>query len=321
MPAQAGIQPAAGPAVCDCPVRAAGRARRPSRRRAHRPGNVRRPPDRGRLQAGQVAEDRRVLRAARQRTPRGSASPTSARRRSGTGSSRRLSRRRRISPPPTSTRTRRAASPPAAASATTTPEASPSRARPSSRSRSTCTPPRSPRARCRSSSRTASRRTRRRRGRSCDDVIVLLMPSRTPTASTSWATGTERTKGTPFDGSSPAVALPPVRGPRQQPRLVHADPAGDAAPHARPLRGCGSPRSCTTSTRWAATGSRLFVPPFVDPMNPNVHPLIWRDDRATSAPRWPTALADARPHGRGASGDLRPVVARRQRTGARCATT
>ena len=38
----------------------------------------------------------------------------------------------------------------------------------------------------------------------------------------------------------------------------------------------GSLRCGSTSTRWAATAPRIFVMPATDPINPNVHPLIYR---------------------------------------------
>ena len=45
------------------------------------------------------------------------------------------------------------------------------------------------------------------------------------------ATGIARNVGTPYEGTTAAVAVPEVRGARQQPRLVHAEPRGDARHH------------------------------------------------------------------------------------------
>ena len=38
------------------------------------------------------------------------------------------------------------------------------------------------------------------------------------------------------------------------------------------FRRCGS-----TSIRWGTDGPRMFIPPFADPLDPTVHPLIWRE--------------------------------------------
>src|SRR5205085_2896658 len=73
-----------------------------------------------------------------------------------------------------------------------------------------------------------------------------------------------------------AVALSPLRRARQQSRLVHAHAGGNAEHESRDL-----PRVVPAAVRRRASdgreGPRMFIPPFADPVDPDVHPLIWRE--------------------------------------------
>ena len=71
-------------------------------------------------------------------------------------------------------------------------------------------------------------------------------------------------------GHGAARALPPVRRPRQQPRLVHVHAAGDAPDGRAASTGAGTRRSCTTCTRWARAARACSCRRTLDPWEPNV---------------------------------------------------
>ena len=71
--------------------------------------------------------------------------------------------------------------------------------------------------------------------RRLDEVVLLLLPSINPDGQIMETEWYRKNLGTPLRGRAAAVALPPLRRPRQQPRLVHADAEGDAGRHARGL--------------------------------------------------------------------------------------
>ena len=79
--------------------------------------------------------------------------------------------------------------------------------------------------------------------------------------------------GTPWE-SAPARALPQVRRARQQPRLVHVQPARVAGNVARQLYEEWFPQIVYNQHQEAPFPARIFVPPFDDPMNPNIPPLV-----------------------------------------------
>ena len=66
--------------------------------------------------------------------------------------------------------------------------------------------------------------TRRR----LDEVVLLLLPSINPDGQIMETEWYRKNLGTRYEGGPDALALPPLRRPRQQPRLVHAHPEGDA---------------------------------------------------------------------------------------------
>ena len=71
-------------------------------------------------------------------------------------------------------------------------------------------------------------------------------------------------------GNAAAGALPPLRRPRQQPRLVHVHAAGDAAHASRHLYHRWHPQIVHDVHQMGPRGARLFVPPYADPWEPNV---------------------------------------------------
>ena len=122
----------------------------------------------------------------------------------------------------------------------------------------------------------ASRRTRAPEMRAIrDNVILVLLPTHQPGRHGHGRRLVPPQSAHAVPGQPDAVAVPEVHRPRQQPRLLHADAGRDAA----------SSAACCTS-EWlpqvlynqhqGTWPPRIFVPPFPDPFNPNIDPLIMR---------------------------------------------
>ncbi len=109
-----------------------------------------------------------------------------------------------------------------------------------------------------------------------DNVIFVLVPSLNPDGQIMVTDWFNKNLGTRVREQPDPVPLSPVRRPRQQPRHVHVHAEGEPAHGAAAVARLVSRRSGSTSTRWAATRPRIFVMPATDPINPNVHPLIYR---------------------------------------------
>ncbi len=84
-----------------------------------------------------------------------------------------------------------------------------------------------------------------------EDVIVLLVPTHQPRRRADGRRLVQEEPGHAVRGRPDALALSPLRRPRQQPRLVHVQPAGDEGRQPGSLPRTGCPRSTSTSTRWA----------------------------------------------------------------------
>jgi hypothetical protein len=103
------------------------------------------------------------------------------------------------------------------------------------------------------------------------NCVVLLAPEPQP--------GRARPRGrvVPQDGQHAlrveraARALPALLRPRQQPRLVHAHAEGDAPRDAAALRDW-QPQVYWDVHQQGSKAERLFVPPFRDPLDPNIDP-------------------------------------------------
>ena len=122
---------------------------------------------------------------------------------------------------------------------------------------------------------TASRpRTRRACGQVLDNTIVILSPSHNPDGLNWWPSGTGRRAGTRFEGGQLPFLYHKYVGPRQQPRLVHVHPEGEPDLGRAGSGTTGIRRSATTCTRWVSNGARIFMPPYVDPCDPNVDPIL-----------------------------------------------
>ena len=71
--------------------------------------------------------------------------------------------------------------------------------------------------------------------RRLDEVVLLLVPSLNPDGQIMETEWYRKNLGTSVRRRPAALDLPPLRGARQQPRLVHGHAEGDARPHARGL--------------------------------------------------------------------------------------
>ena len=152
--------------------------------------------------------------------------------------------------------------------------------------------------------------TTRRPARSSTRRSCCSSPRPTPTAWTRWRDWYERSKGHPWEGERDARALPQVRRPRHQPRLVHAQPEGDAAPDPAALQG-------------VVPDAPLRRPPDGHARGPALRPAVLRPDQPEPRPAdQPGDRPDRRPHGgrprRGGQArgpdarDVRQLVERRQ---------
>ena len=84
-----------------------------------------------------------------------------------------------------------------------------------------------------------------------ENTVVVMIPSHNPDGTQRVTEWYRRTPGQALGGPRPAVPVPEVHRPRQQPRLVHVHAAREPAHPARASTIPGGRRSCTTSTRWA----------------------------------------------------------------------
>ena len=109
-----------------------------------------------------------------------------------------------------------------------------------------------------------------------DDTILLLVPSLNPDGQIMVCDWYEKGRGTPFEGG-------------RLPWLYHAYAGHDnnrdffmlnlveTRNVTRFLYQEWHPQALHDQHQTGTSGPRLFVPPYFDPINPNVHPLIWRE--------------------------------------------
>ena len=106
------------------------------------------------------------------------------------------------------------------------------------------------------------------------NTILLLVPSLNPDGVDIVTRWYRRTLGTAYRRHVAAGAVSQVRGARQQSRLVHVLAAGNAADGLANCTTSGIRRSSTTCTSRAQYASRIFVPPWLDPIEPNVDAIL-----------------------------------------------
>lgn len=111
--------------------------------------------------------------------------------------------------------------------------------------------------------------------RALDDVILLLIPSLNPDGQIMVSQWYEKYIGTDFEGG-------------RLPWLYHAYAGHDnnrdwfmlnlteTRQVTRFLYHEWHPQAIFDQHQQGASGARMFIPPYFDPVNPNVHPLIWR---------------------------------------------
>ena len=137
-----------------------------------------------------------------------------------------------------------------------------------------------------------------------DETVLLVIPSHNPDGTRARDRVVPQAARDAVRGHGPAGALPPLRGPRQQPRLVHVHAGGDPAHASRTSTTAGTRRSCTTCTRWAARGPPLRAA-LRRPLGAERGPARSSRRRARSARTWPSRLTTAGRTGRRHRRDLR----------------
>ena len=120
----------------------------------------------------------------------------------------------------------------------------------------------------------------------------------------------------PARARRPAVPVPEVHRPRQQPRLVHVHAARRAGSPCRALYDRWRPQIVHDIHQMGARAARLFVPPYVDPWEPNVDPALTRRRQRAGHARGGAAHLAKGTDGRGDPRHLRRLepVARLSRT-------
>ena len=108
-----------------------------------------------------------------------------------------------------------------------------------------------------------------------DNVIFILVPSLNPDGQIMVTDWFNKNVGTPYAVEPDPVPLSPVRRPRQQPRHVHVHAEGEPVHRAAAVARLVSQRLARRASE-GSNGARIFVMPATDPINANVHPLIYR---------------------------------------------
>ena len=109
-----------------------------------------------------------------------------------------------------------------------------------------------------------------------DNVIFLLVPSLNPDGQIMVTDWFNKNLGTPYENSPMPYLYHPYVGPRQQPRHVHVHAEGEPATRRGSLWHDWFPAVWLDEHQMGSNGARIFVMPATDPINPNVHPLIYR---------------------------------------------
>ena len=106
-------------------------------------------------------------------------------------------------------------------------------------------------------------------------TVVLLVPSLNPDGQEATVAWYRRWLGTPYEGSSPPFLFHPYAGHDNNRDFVYL-----TQPESRALNRFvyhdWHPQLFLDLHMMGSTGPRQFVPPFADPIAPNVHPLVWR---------------------------------------------
>jgi len=106
-------------------------------------------------------------------------------------------------------------------------------------------------------------------------VVLLLVPSLNPDGQEATVAWYRKCLGTPYEGSSPPFLYHRYAGHDNNRDFVYL-----TQPESRALNRFvyheWHPQLFLDLHMMGSTGPRQFVPPFADPIAPNVHPLVWR---------------------------------------------
>jgi hypothetical protein len=108
-----------------------------------------------------------------------------------------------------------------------------------------------------------------------EHTVLLLVPSLNPDGQESTVAWYRRWLGTPYEGSSPPFLYHRYAGHDNNRDFVYL-----TQPESRALNRFAyhewHPQLFLDLHMMGSTGPRQFVPPFADPIAPNVHPFVWR---------------------------------------------
>jgi len=108
-----------------------------------------------------------------------------------------------------------------------------------------------------------------------EHVVLLLVPSLNPDGQEATVAWYRKCLGTPYEGSSPPFLYHRYAGHDNNRDFVYL-----TQPESRALNRFAyrqwHPQLFLDLHMMGSTGPRQFVPPFADPVAPNVHPLVWR---------------------------------------------
>ena len=107
-----------------------------------------------------------------------------------------------------------------------------------------------------------------------DNVILLLVPSLNPDGLVRVKDWYDASVGTHFEGAIPPYLYHKYTGHDNNRRLVYVYPARDTAGGRQDSQRLASAHTPTTSTRLDPDGMRMILPPLVDPVGPNVDPVL-----------------------------------------------
>jgi len=108
------------------------------------------------------------------------------------------------------------------------------------------------------------------------DVILLIMPSLNPDGHNMTVDFYNEWKGTEFDGSSTPYLYHPYAG-HDNNRDWYMFNLAETKLVSEVMYETWVPQVLIDHHQMWMTGARLFVPPYSDPVNPNIDPILWRE--------------------------------------------
>jgi len=114
------------------------------------------------------------------------------------------------------------------------------------------------------------------------DVILLIMPSTNPDGHDMTVEYYKRWKGTEYDGGAVPYLYHPYAG-HDNNRDWYMFNLRETRLISQVMYDTWVPQVVMDHHQMWMTGARLFVPPYSDPVNPNLDPLLWREIELVSA--------------------------------------